>query len=73
MGVPWQKYRSGWPLPSPRDFSDPGTETGSPALADGFFTSEPPGKSPEANIFVLILDHAVTTQICYCNTKSTHR
>ena len=32
------------PFPSPGDLSDPEIEPGSLALADGFFTTEPPGK-----------------------------
>ena len=39
-----QEYWSGLPFPSPGDLSDPGIEPGSLALADGFFTTEPPGK-----------------------------
>ena len=50
MGFPRQEYWSGLPFPSPGDFRDPGMELGSPvsplppALADGFFTTEPSGK-----------------------------
>ena len=43
-----QEYWSGLPFPSPGDLPDPGTEPASlvsPALAGGFFTTEPPGKS----------------------------
>ena len=32
------------PFPSPGDLPDPGTEPASPALAGGFFTTEPSGK-----------------------------
>ena len=42
-----QEYWSGLPFPSPGDLPDPGTEPASlvsPALAGGFFTTEPPGK-----------------------------
>ena len=31
-------------IPSPGDLPDPRIELGSPALAGGFFTTEPPGK-----------------------------
>ena len=34
----------GLPFPSPGDLPDPGIEPVSPALAGGFFTTEPPGK-----------------------------
>ena len=45
MGIPRQEYCSGLPFPPPGDLPDPGVEPGSPALAGGFFTTEPPGKS----------------------------
>ena len=41
-----QEYWSGSPFPSPGDLPDPGIEPMSPALAGGFFASEPPGKPP---------------------------
>ena len=44
MGFSRQEYWSGLPFPSPGDLLDPGTEPMSPALAGGFFTTEPPGK-----------------------------
>ena len=50
MGFPKQGYWSGLPFPSPGDHPDPGIETSSlasPALADGFFTTLPPGKALE--------------------------
>ena len=37
-----QEYWTGKPFPSPGDLPDPGIEPGSPALADGFFTTEKP-------------------------------
>ena len=42
-----QKYWAGLPFPTPGDLPDPGIKPvslASPALAGGFFTSEPPGK-----------------------------
>ena len=39
-----QEYWSELPFPSPGDLSDLRIEHESPALAGGFFTSEPPGK-----------------------------
>ena len=44
MGFSWQKYWSGLPFPSPGDLPNPGIAPVSPALAGGFFTTEPPGK-----------------------------
>ena len=48
MGLSKQEYWSGFPFPTPGDLSSPGTEPMSPvspALAGGFFTTEPPEKS----------------------------
>ena len=45
MGFSRQEYWSELPFPSPGDLPDPGIELASPALAGGFFTTEPPGKS----------------------------
>ena len=39
-----QEYWSGLPFPSPGTLLGPGIEPTSPALAGGFFTTEPPGK-----------------------------
>ena len=44
MGIPKEEYLSELPLPSPGDLPNPGIEPASPALAGGFFTTEPPGK-----------------------------
>ena len=43
-GFPGQEYWSGLPFPSPGDLPDPRMEPACPALAGGFFTTEPPGK-----------------------------
>ena len=40
-----QKYWSGFPCPLSVDLTNPGVKSTSPALAGGFFTTEPPGKS----------------------------
>ena len=43
-----QEYWSGLPFPTPGDLPNPGMEPVSlatPALAGGFFATEPPGKS----------------------------
>ena len=47
MGFPRQEYWSGLLLPSLADLSDPGIKSTSPALAGGFFTTEPPEKPLE--------------------------
>ena len=44
MGFSRQECWNGLPFPSPEDLPNPEIESGSPALADGFFTTKPPGK-----------------------------
>ena len=44
VGFSRQEHWSVWPFPSPGDLPDPGIKLGSPALAGGLFTTEPPGK-----------------------------
>ena len=44
MGFPRQEYWSGLLFPAQGDLPDPEIELESPALAGGFFTTEPPGK-----------------------------
>ena len=44
MEFPRQEYWSGLKFPSRGDLLNPGIEPTSPALAGGFFTTEPPGK-----------------------------
>ena len=44
MGFSRQVHWSGLPFPPPGNLPDPGSEPTSPALAGGFFTTEPPGK-----------------------------
>ena len=51
MGFPRQQYGGELLFPSPADLPDPGIELASPALAGGFFTTEPLEK-PVARIRV---------------------
>ena len=51
MGFSRQNYWSGLPFPSSGDLPDPGIKPTSPALAGGFFTTEPPGK-PKFHFFI---------------------
>ena len=44
MGFSRQEYWNGLPIPPPEDLPNLGLKPGSPALAGGFFTAEPPGK-----------------------------
>ena len=50
MGFPRQEYRSGLPLLPPGNLLNLDFEPMSPALAGGFFTTEPPGKPWTLNI-----------------------
>ena len=47
-----QEYWSGYPFPSPRDLSNPGTEPKSPTLQAESLQSEPPGKPYHVLIMV---------------------
>ena len=47
MGFSRQEQWSGLPFPPPGNLPDPGIELRFPALAGGFFTTEPPGKPRE--------------------------
>jgi len=47
MGFPGQEYWSELPFLSPGDLSDPGIKPMSPALAGGFFSTEPTRKPQE--------------------------
>ena len=46
MGFPRQEYWSGLRFLTPGDLPDPVIKPASPALAGGFFTTEPPGEPP---------------------------
>jgi len=61
MGFPRQEYWSGLPFPSSGDLPDPGIEPVSPALAGGFFTTEPPRKLTVDNILPQINYHKTKT------------
>ena len=62
MGFPRQECWSGLPFPSPGNLPDPGTEPMSPALADRFFTAEPPVKPSVP--FTCILTKCVLLYAC---------
>ena len=44
MEFPKQEYWSGFPFSAPGNLPDPGIEPRPPAVAGGFFTTEPPEK-----------------------------
>ena len=59
MGFSRQEYWSGLSFPSPRDLPNPRIKSLSHALADGFFTAEPPEKPRQMNMWLQILAHAM--------------
>ena len=64
MGFLRQKYWRGLPFPPPEDLPNPEIEPESPALAGGFFTTQPPGK-PMANICI----YEIITTIIMMNPR----
>ena len=48
MGFSREEYWSGLTFPPPGDLLDQAIKLKPPALAGGLFTTEPPGKSPQA-------------------------
>ena len=48
------EHWDGLPFPLSGDLPDQGIETASPALAGGFFTTEPPGKPKDSNTLFII-------------------
>ena len=71
MEFPRQEYWSGLSFSSPGDLSNPGIEPISPALADGFFTTEPPGKPPPIIQWPQTLKsiHQIS-HVCVCKVTS---
>ena len=64
-GFPRQEYWSGLPFPSPGDLLNWGTGSAFPALAGGFFITEPPGKYYSA----LKMERALTLAITWVSLK----
>ena len=65
IGFPRQKYWSWLPFPSHDDLSHPEIKPVCPAVAGGFFTTEPPGKPSETSTSPLI----VTSYIPFHNSR----
>ena len=68
MGFSRQEYWSGLPCPPPGDLPDPGVKPRSPAppaLAGGFFITEPPGK-PLNTVSVKGCEDEAALSIPYC-------
>ena len=80
------RYWSGLPFPSPRDLSDPGNESESPALQMEFLLSEPPRKPQRRwGIYILELYLAIKQKwnlassdsmdglsVCYANLNKSN-
>ena len=69
MGFSRQEYWSGLPCPPPGDLPDPGIKPRSPAppaLAGGFFITEPPGKPLNAFISVKGCEDEAALSTPYC-------
>ena len=66
MGFPRQEYWSGLLFPSPGDLPDLGIKLAFPALAGGFFTTEPPGKSTLYLVcgYIYVCAHTCTYEGC---------
>ena len=64
MGFPKQEHWSWLPFPSPGDLPNSGIEPTFPALAGGFFTTEPSGK-PYVYTHTCKHIHVQHTYICY--------
>ena len=72
MGFFRQEYWSGLPFPSPGDLPNPGIESTSPALADGVFTTEPPGELRvllPSSLFTFPAPHSSRCSINACGIK----
>ena len=69
MGFFRPDYWSGLPLASPGDLPDPGIKPTSPALAGGFFTTEPLGKSIYCHSGISNQDHSEIPRCTYDNEK----
>ena len=66
MGFSKQEDWSGLPFHSPGNLPKPGMEPSSPALTDGLFTTEPPGK-PDNKIRQSYIewDHSISFSKCH--------
>ena len=67
MGFPRQEYWSGLPFSSPGDLPDSGIEPTVPALAGGFFTTEPPRKPGHWGCLFLIFTIIFTLPLYWEN------
>jgi len=72
MGFSRQEYWSRWSFPSPGNLLNPGIKLVSPALAGGFFTTEPPGKLPDFFSTVSqVAEQQTRTTVAFLETYQT--
>ena len=64
MGFPRHEHWSGLAFPSPGDLLDLRIKPASPALANGFFTTEPSGKPYSPLLLQLLLSRFSHVQLC---------
>ena len=64
MGFSRLEYESGLPFPPPGDLPNPGLEPASPALAGGFFTTVPLGKSSQVLVDMNLGDTVQSVTVC---------
>ena len=64
-GISQQEYWEGFPFPSPGDIPRPAIKPEAPALAGGFFTTEPPGKPSQLmNKFPIMKEFPISMKAC---------
>ena len=71
MGFSRQESWSGSPFPSPGGLPNPAAEPLSPALAGGFFTTEPTGKPLGAEKYCVILLYEALGAVRFTESEST--
>ena len=71
VGLPRQEYGSGSLCFSLADLPNPGTKPVSPALAGGFFTTEPPGKPSPAELGSCLISCFPFNWLGTCSLYST--
>ena len=72
MGFHRQEYWRGVPFPSPGELPNPGIEPTSPALADRFFTTEPPFSHKKQHLLGQSFSYGVMKFAGIWEFKSTH-
>ena len=72
MGFSRQEYWSRWSFSSPGNLLNPGIKPLSPALAGGFFTTEPPGKlSDFFSTVIQVAEQQTRTTVAFLETYQT--